>query len=228
MLTEYAIIHITKIFFEYKKGVLNMLKPSPINLTDVKRRNLIHPGKINNVYSTDRPGIYEVESLDSLYVESSKKVENIAGKGIINNAISSKIFDELEMYGIPTNIASKGTAATSRFVLQTTPIPLKATAIFEARGNFCERYNCRPGITFDEPFIEFAYKNDTKGDQPIDHNTIAVFLKQYQLESEKEIYLLDYYTVRIAKILENFWHCFNVKAKGTASDFRGGAAFIST
>lgn len=176
-----------------------------------ERLDLIHSGKANDVYATSDPNIYEIESTDRVSAGNGAKKDIIPGKGVSNNTISTAIFKYLMDHGIPTHYVCDGSTPASKFVLSAEMIPLEVIGRLKTAGSFCKRYGCPKGIEFDEPFVEFTYKSDDSGDPPIDRKTIAALLDQMQLENEREIYLLEFYTARIAELLQEFWLNFGVE-----------------
>lgn len=187
-------------------------KPNEVlNLEGIKRLDLIHSGKANDVFATSNAFIYEIESTDRVSAGNGAKKDVIPGKGVSNNTISTAIFKYLADHGIPTHFVGDGTTPTSKFVLAADMIPLEVIGRLRSAGSFCKRYECPEGIEFDEPFVEFTYKSDASGDPPIDRKTIAALLDQMQLENEREIALLEFYTSRIAELLQEFWLHFGVE-----------------
>lgn len=176
-----------------------------------ERLDLIHSGKANDVYATSNPSVYEIVSTDRVSAGNGAKKDVIPGKGVSNNTVSTAVFKYLMEHGIPTHFLSTGTDPASKFVQVAEMIPLEVIGRLKTAGSFCKRYGCPEGIEFDEPFVEFTYKSDDSGDPPIDRKTIVALMDQMQLENEREIYLLEFYTARIAELLQEFWFNFGVE-----------------
>lgn len=152
-------------------------KPNEVlNLEGIKRLDLIHSGKANDVFATSNAFIYEIESTDRVSAGNGARKDVIPGKGVSNNTISTAIFKYLANHGIPTHFVGDGTTPASKFVLAADMIPLEVIGRLRSAGSFCKRYECPEGIEFDEPFVEFTYKSDDSGDPPIDRKTIAALL----------------------------------------------------
>ena len=81
------------------------------NLGDVKRTELLHAGKANNVYLTTNPDILELEASDRISAGNGVKTDVIEGKGEANNLISMAIFQQLNEKGIPTHYIGPGSNA---------------------------------------------------------------------------------------------------------------------
>lgn len=177
----------------------------------IVRTNLIHSGKANDVYATNHPDFLEIESTDRASAGNGAKKAIIPGKGVSNNTISTAIFRFLEANGVPTHFVAEGSNTASKLVLAAEMIPLEVICRLETAGSFCKRYECAEGIAFDEPFVEFTYKSDNAGDPPIDRKTIIALAEQTYVESEREVELMEYYTARIAELMQEFWFQFGVK-----------------
>lgn len=179
--------------------------------TNITRNGLIHSGKANDVYATTNPDFLEIESTDRVSAQNGLKRDIIPGKGISNNTISTAIFKFLEDNGIPTHFVSEGSNKASKLVLAAEMIPLEVICRLETAGSFCKRYECSEGLKFNEPFVEFTYKSDNAGDPPIDRKTILALPQQTLIENELEVALLEYYTTRIAELMQDFWEQFGVR-----------------
>ena len=67
-------------------------------------------------------------------------------------------------------------------------------------GSFAKRYGVEEGIVFDEPTLEFSYKNDDLGD-PLINTYHALALK---LATKEEIALIEKYTFMVNDLLKGF------------------------
>ena len=74
-------------------------------------------------------------------------------------------------------------------------------------GSFAKRYGVEEGIVFDEPTIEFSYKNDDLHD-PLINAYHAVALK---LATKEEIEHIKSLAFRINSILKDYFKSINVK-----------------
>lgn len=177
----------------------------------IMRKDLIHKGKANNVWSTTNPNYLELEASDRISAGNGAKTDVVSNKGIANNQISSATFKYLEEHGIPTHYVCEGSNPASKIVKSAEMIPLEVICRFIATGSFCKRYECEDGLEFDEPFVEFTYKSDSAGDPPIDRKTILALPKKTLIENERELNLIEYYTSRIGELLSDFYANLGVK-----------------
>lgn len=173
-----------------------------------KRLKLVHSGKVNNVYQTDDPLYLELEASDRTSAGNGKKTDIITNKGIINNMISSMLFNILEAKGIPTHYVGEGSNQASKFVKTCRMIPLEVTGIFVTTGSICRRYGIPKGISFSPaPFIEFFYKSDEEGDSPIDRRTITTF----DILTIDELHKVEAYASKIGQSLSEFYNLIDVE-----------------
>ena len=173
-----------------------------------QRLRLIRSGKVNNVYQTNDPLYLELEASDRISAGNGKETDIITNKGIINNMISSMLFNILEAKGIPTHYVGEGSNQASKFVKTCRMIPLEVTGIFVTTGSICRRYGIPKGISFSPaPFIEFFYKSDEEGDSPIDRRTITTF----DILTIDELHKVESYAKKIGKSLSKFYNSINVE-----------------
>ena len=68
-------------------------------------------------------------------------------------------------------------------------------------GSFSKRYGVEEGIPFDQPVLEFSYKNDELGD-PLLNDDHAAALK---LATREELALIRTYALKINRLLQKIW-----------------------
>jgi len=116
-----------------------------------------YEGKAKKVYATDDPGLYVVEYKDDATAFNAQKRGTIHGKGVVNNAVSSRLFPYLEDAGVPTHFVRKLSDRE----------PLEVIIRNRAAGSFAKRYGVEEGVDLDPIVIEWCYKNDALSDPPI-------------------------------------------------------------
>jgi len=67
----------------------------------------VYEGKAKRVFRSSDPALYIVEYKDDATAFNGVKKAQIVGKGIINNAITSRIYPLLEREGVPTHFVSQ-------------------------------------------------------------------------------------------------------------------------
>ena len=66
----------------------------------MEKGQLLYEGKAKRLYATDKPEILWVEYKDSATAFNGEKKAEIAGKGLLNNKITSLLFGKLQKAGI--------------------------------------------------------------------------------------------------------------------------------
>ena len=68
---------------------------------------LLYSGKAKNIFSTDDEQVILARYKDQATAFNGVKKEQIAGKGVLNNQISSFIFEKLNAAGVATHFIEK-------------------------------------------------------------------------------------------------------------------------
>ena len=160
----------------------------------------IYEGKAKKVYETDDPELYIVDYKDDATAFNGLKKGTIAGKGVINNRMSNLLMQVLEKNGVPTHFVRE-LSQRETLVRKVSIVPLEVIVRNIAAGSFSKRYGVAEGLGFDEPVLEFSYKNDALGD-PLLNTSHALALK---LATPAEIETIKGYALKIDRILQRFW-----------------------
>jgi len=73
----------------------------------MEKREKLYEGKAKIIYATDNPDLVIQYFKDDATAFNAKKKGTIQQKGIVNNAIASKLFEYLGSHGIPTHFVKK-------------------------------------------------------------------------------------------------------------------------
>ena len=76
-------------------------------MNDLSRLKQRYEGKAKKVFATSDPGLFIVAYKDDATAFNAQKKGTILNKGIVNNAVTAKIFAMLEDKGIPTHFIKK-------------------------------------------------------------------------------------------------------------------------
>lgn len=167
---------------------------------------MLYEGKAKQVFLTDKEGEYIVHFKDDATAFNGVKKEKITGKGELNNAISSLVFEMLEKEGIKTHFIKK-INSNDMLVKKVTIMPLEVIIRNVSAGSLSKRLGLEEGIEFDEPVFELCYKRDDLGD-PIINDDHAVILG---LASRDEIDQIKRETLRVNELLKTFFLKANLK-----------------
>ena len=141
----------------------------------MEKKEQLYEGKAKKVFATDDPNLVIVDYKDDATAFNGLKKGSIAGKGVINNVMSNHMFQLLEKQGVPTHFVEQ-LSERETLVKKVSIVPLEVIIRNISAGSFAKRFGVEEGIVFDEPTIEFSYKNDDLGD-PLMNAYHAVALK---------------------------------------------------
>ena len=160
----------------------------------------IYEGKAKKVYATDDPNLVIVDYKDDATALDGLKKGTIVGKGVINNQMTNRLMAKMEKAGIPTHFV-KELSERETLVKKVSIVPLEVIIRNISAGHFASRYGVEEGIVFDQPTIEFSYKNDDLHD-PLLNAYHAIALK---LATPEEIDLIKKYSFAVNDVLKAFW-----------------------
>ena len=166
----------------------------------MKKLEQIYEGKAKKVYATDDPELVIVDYKDDATALDGLKKGTIVGKGVINNQMTNRLMDKMEKAGIPTHFV-KELSQRETLVKKVSIVPLEVIVRNISAGHFASRYGVEEGIVFDQPTIEFSYKNDDLHD-PLLNEYHAIALK---LATREEIDLIKKYSFAVNDVLKAFW-----------------------
>ncbi|MEI6639574.1 MAG: phosphoribosylaminoimidazolesuccinocarboxamide synthase [Chlorobium sp.] len=140
----------------------------------MKKSTQLYEGKAKKVFLTDDNDLVIQEFKDDATAFNNKKKGTIAEKGVVNNAISCKLFTMLEEHGIRTHLVEK---LSDRDMLcrHLDIIKVEVVARNIAAGSLVKRYGFAEGTVLENPIIEFYLKDDEL-DDPLMNESHAVAL----------------------------------------------------
>lgn len=165
----------------------------------------IYEGKAKKVFNTDDPDLVLVSYKDDATAFNGLKKGTITGKGVVNNRMSNYLMQKLEKEGIPTHYVEEINDRDT-VVKKVSIVPLEVIIRNISAGSFSKRCGVEEGIVFDEPTIEFSYKNDDLGD-PLINSYHAVALK---LATWDEIETIKKMAFHVNDVLKAFFKSVNV------------------
>ena len=141
---------------------------------------LLYEGKAKQVYKTDKEDEYLIHYKDDATAFNGVKKSSIANKGILNNAITTIIFEMLEKRGIKTHFIEK-INERDQLCHQVEIIPLEVIIRNVIAGSMAKRLGIEEGTVPSNVVYELCYKNDTYGDPLInDDHAVALGLATYE------------------------------------------------
>ena len=139
----------------------------------MNKGQLLYEGKAKRLYATEDSNILFVEYKDSATAFNGEKKEEIAGKGVLNNRITTLIFEKLQSNGIASHFV-KRISDHEQLVRKVEIIPIELVVRNIAAGSLANRLGLKEGTPLKRPIVEYYYKNDDLGDPHISTEHIDV------------------------------------------------------
>ena len=171
----------------------------------MEKKEQLYEGKAKKVFATDDPNLVIVDYKDDATAFNGLKKGSIAGKGVINNVMSNHMFQLLEKQGVPTHFVEQ-LSERETLVKKVSIVPLEVIIRNISAGSFAKRFGVEEGIVFDEPTIEFSYKNDDLGD-PLMNAYHAVALKA---ATREEIETIRSMAFKVNEVMKQYFDSLNV------------------
>ena len=166
----------------------------------------LYEGKAKKVFATNDENLVIVSYKDDATALDGLKKGTISGKGAINNRMSNRLMQILEKAGVPTHFVEE-LSDRETVVRKVQIVPLDVIIRNISAGSFAKRYGVEEGIVFDEPTIEFSYKNDELHD-PLINEYHARALK---LATREEIDTIKSMAFRVNEVLKAYFLSLGVK-----------------
>ena len=164
------------------------------------KTEMIYEGKAKKVYATEDPALVIVSYKDDATAGDGAKKGTIVGKGVINNRMSNHLMQLLEKNGVPTHFVEE-LSDRDTLVKRVSIVPLEVIVRNISAGHFAQRYGVEEGIVFENPTIEFSYKNDDLHD-PLLNEYHALALK---LATREEIDRIKALSFRVNEVLKAYF-----------------------
>ena len=185
----------------------------------------IYEGKAKKVYATEDPDLVIVSYKDDATAGDGAKKGTIVGKGVINNRMSNHLMQLLEKEGVPTHFVQE-LSDRDTLVKRVSIVPLEVIVRNISAGHFAQRYGVEEGIVFEQPTIEFSYKNDDLHD-PLLNAYHALALK---LATQEEIDRIKSLSFKVNEVLKAYFLARNVRLVDFKLEFgrlKGGTIVLA-
>ena len=171
----------------------------------MEKKEQLYEGKAKKVFATDDANLVIVDYKDDATAFNGEKKCTITGKGVINNVMSNHMFQLLEQQGVPTHFVEQ-LSERETLVKKVSIVPLEVIIRNISAGSFAKRFGVEEGIVFDEPTIEFSYKNDELGD-PLMNAYHAIALKA---ATREEIETIKAMAFKVNEVMKQYFDTLNV------------------
>ena len=166
----------------------------------------LYEGKAKKVYATDDENLVIVSYKDDATAFDGLKKGTIAGKGVVNNKMSNRLMQLLEQNGVPTHFVEE-LSDRDTLVKKVEIVKLEVIIRNISAGSFAKRFGVEEGIVFNEPTIEFSYKNDDLHD-PLMNAYHAIALG---VATREEIETIKAMAFKVNEVLKAFFLTLGVK-----------------
>lgn len=156
------------------------------------KQKKLYEGKAKVLFEGPEAGTLIQYFKDDATAFNAEKRGSIAGKGVINSLISEKIFNGLEVIGIPTHLI-KRLNMREQLIKAVEIVPIEVIVRNVVAGSLSKKLGIEEGTELERPIVEFSYKDDDLGDPLISDEHIL----SLGYASEEELEDIVYYTLRI-------------------------------
>ena len=171
----------------------------------MKQLEMLYEGKAKQVFRTDDPDKIIIHYKDAATAFNNIKKATIENKGVLNNAISTLIFKELQKSGVKTHYIET-INDRDQVCRRVTIIPLEVIVRNVIAGSMAQRLGIEEGTQPSNVIYDICYKKDELGDPLInDYHALAM-----QLCTREELDQIASYAFKINEILKAFFKEINV------------------
>ncbi|MDP3120694.1 MAG: phosphoribosylaminoimidazolesuccinocarboxamide synthase [Sulfuricurvum sp.] len=168
----------------------------------MEKREVIYEGKAKRLYSTDDPNLVIAQFKDDLTAFNGAKKDTEAGKGALNNKISTALFQMLAEKGIESHFV-KMLDDNNMLCKKVDIIMIEVIVRNVATGSLSKNLGIPDGKVLPFTLVEFDYKNDDLGDPKLnDQHCLILEL----VKNEAELDQLRAMARQINDILRPYFH----------------------
>lgn len=148
---------------------------------------LLYEGKAKQLFECENNQEIYIHYKNSATAFNGEKKEEFDNKGVLNNAITSFIFEYLSKNGIENHFIRK-VNDTDQICKHVTIIPLEVIIRNIVAGSMAKKYGVEEGSVLAKPVFELSYKNDDLGDPLLneDHAVALEIVTEEELKHIKE------------------------------------------
>ena len=172
----------------------------------MEKRAKLYEGKAKILYATDSPDLIIQYFKDDATAFNAAKKGTIEQKGIVNNKISSKIFEYLKSQGIPTHF-EKSLSDREMLAKKVTIVPIEVIIRNRAAGSLCRLLGLAEGMELACPILEYSYKEDKLGDPMINEYHVRAL----KMATDEEMAKINKYAFKINECMKQFFLSLNIE-----------------
>ena len=172
----------------------------------MEKRERIYEGKAKIVYNTDDPDLIIQYFKDDTTAFNAAKRGTVINKGIINNKISTRVFEFLGSEGIPTHYERR-LGDREMLIKRVEIVPVEVVVRNKAAGSICRILGLEEGLVLMPSVLEFCYKKDDLNDPLINE----CHIRALDLASEEELETIKKYAEKINELMRRFFANSNLE-----------------
>jgi phosphoribosylaminoimidazole-succinocarboxamide synthase len=172
----------------------------------MEKLEMMYEGKAKKIYATDKADEVIVYYKDDATAFNGEKKGQIEDKGVLNNAITSVLFNLLEKEGIKTHFIEK-LNEREQLCKKVEIVPLEVIVRNVAAGSMAKRLGLEEGFPLKTTVFEICLKDDALGD-PLINDYHAVGIGAASFEELNKIYEM---TAKVNDVLKEFFLKQNIK-----------------
>jgi phosphoribosylaminoimidazole-succinocarboxamide synthase len=171
----------------------------------MEKLEMLYEGKAKQIYATDKADEVIVYYKDDATAFNGEKKGQIEDKGVMNNEITSILFELLEKKGVKTHFIKK-LNDREQLCKKVEIVPLEVIVRNVAAGSMAKRLGLEEGFKLKTTVFEFSYKDDELGDPLINsYHAVAIGAATFE-----EIDILLAMTAKINDILKEVFAAQNI------------------
>lgn len=171
----------------------------------MKQLEMLYEGKAKQVFRTDDEDLIIIHYKDAATAFNNIKKATIENKGVLNNAISTLIFEHLIAAGVKTHYIET-LNDRDQLCRRVKIIPLEVIVRNTIAGSMAQRLGIEEGTKPSNVIYDICYKKDELGDPLInDHHAVALGVVTY--EELDKIYAM---TAKINEVLTDLFKRMNI------------------
>lgn len=162
----------------------------------MEKKEFLYEGKAKKIYATDDPDKVIVYYKDDATAGNGEKKGTIKDKGVINNELTSYLFEMLASHGVKTHFLEK-LSDREQLCVKLDIVPLEVITRNIIAGSMAKRLGLEEGTIPKKMIQEFSYKDDSLGD-PLINSDHAIAIGA---ATEEEVAEILEVTAKINQIL---------------------------
>lgn len=146
----------------------------------LEKKEFLYEGKAKQIYATNDPEKVIIHYKDDATAFNAQKKGSVADKGVLNNQITTLIFNYLEKNVIKTHFIEK-ISDREQVCTKVNIIPIEVIVRNIIAGSMAQRLDIAEGTQPSNTIFDLCYKRDDLGDPLInDHHAVALGLATYE------------------------------------------------